>query len=116
MGREHHRELRCLPGCTMEKREPNDEGSWRHRPMTMGMMFHPIRHPFMFPALCILIVLTVMLLMNILLTILVSLDMAGRKQFNGLWIPILLIVGIPGTALYALFRIGDNIMAKEQRT
>jgi hypothetical protein len=51
----------------------------------------------------------VLLILNVLLTILVSLDMAKRAKFNGLWIPILLICGIPGTAIYALFRIGDNI-------
>jgi hypothetical protein len=44
---------------------------------------------------------------NVLLTILVSMDMVRLGRFNGLWIPILLIVGIPGTIMYALFRIGD---------
>jgi hypothetical protein len=46
---------------------------------------------------------------NILLTVLVGLDMTKRAKFNGLWIPILLIAGIPGSAVYALFRIGDSI-------
>lgn len=50
-----------------------------------------------------------MVLVNVLLTILVGLDMAKRSRFNGLWIAILLIAGIPGSAVYALFRIGDSI-------
>jgi hypothetical protein len=49
------------------------------------------------------------LLINILLTVLVSLDMAKRAKFNGLWIPILLIAGMPGSAVYALFRLGDIV-------
>ena len=52
-------------------------------------------------------------IVNILLTIIVSLDMARNKRFNGLWIPVLLIAGIPGSAIYALFRIGDKIQSKE---
>jgi hypothetical protein len=49
------------------------------------------------------------LLLNILLTVLVSLDMAKRAKFNGLWIPILLVAGMPGSAVYALFRLGDIV-------
>jgi hypothetical protein len=49
---------------------------------------------------------------NTLLTILVSLDMKKRGAFNGLWIPLLLIAGIPTSVIYALFRIGDNIQKK----
>ena len=49
---------------------------------------------------------------NILLTILVCLDMKKRGTFNGLWVPLLLIAAIPVTALYALFRIGDNVKEK----
>lgn len=52
---------------------------------------------------------------NVLLTILVSIDMARLGRFNGLWIPILLLVGIPGTALYALFRIGDIMRNAQTR-
>jgi p-aminobenzoyl-glutamate transporter AbgT len=54
------------------------------------------------------------LLLNILLTVLVSLDMAKRAKFNGLWIPILLIAGLPGSAVYAIFRLGD-IVAEAKR-
>ncbi|HMD68898.1 MAG TPA: hypothetical protein VKF42_08470 [Chitinivibrionales bacterium] len=50
-----------------------------------------------------------MVLVNILLTILVGLDMAKRSRFNGLWIAIVLVAGLPGSAVYALFRIGDGI-------
>jgi hypothetical protein len=57
----------------------------------------------------------IFLLVNILLTVLVSMDMARNKRFNGLWIPVLLIAGIPGTAIYALFRIGDIVAAGEAK-
>jgi hypothetical protein len=49
------------------------------------------------------------LLVNVLLTILVGLDMAKRARFNGLWIAIVLVAGLPGSAVYALFRIGDSV-------
>jgi|WetSurMetagenome_2_1015567.scaffolds.fasta_scaffold169278_2 hypothetical protein len=51
-------------------------------------------------------------IINILLTIIVSLDMTKNGRFNGLWIPVLLIAGIPGSIIYALFRIGDKIPCK----
>lgn len=51
-------------------------------------------------------------LINILLTIIVSLDMTKNGRFNGLWIPVLLIAGIPGSIIYALFRIGDRLPGK----
>jgi len=50
-----------------------------------------------------------LLIVNILITILVGLDMAKRSRFNGLWIPILLIAGIPGSIIYSLFRLGDIV-------
>ena len=50
--------------------------------------------------------------LNILLTIIVSLDMARNGRFNGLWIPVLLIAGIPGAVIYSLFRIGDKLPCK----
>jgi hypothetical protein len=53
----------------------------------------------------------VFVLVNILLTILVCMDMAALGRFNALWVPVLLLCGIAGTALYALFRIGDQIRA-----
>jgi hypothetical protein len=51
-------------------------------------------------------------LINILLTIIVSLDMARGGRFNGLWIPVILLAGIPASMIYALFRIGDRIPCK----
>ena len=64
---------------------------------------------------CVLTVLAVVLLINLLLTILVVRDMSARGKVNGLWVPLLLIAGIPVTALYALFRIGDNLKALEEK-
>jgi hypothetical protein len=79
-----------------------------HRYMMRGpfMMRHPRAFRF-----CIAILLLVIALMNILLTIMVCMDMAKMAAFNAIWIPIVLILGIPGTGLYALFRIGDMIKA-----
>jgi hypothetical protein len=51
-------------------------------------------------------------ILNILLTVIVSRDMARGGRFNGLWIPAVLIAGIPVSAIYALFRIGDKIQGK----
>jgi hypothetical protein len=115
--KEHWRDFKDSP-CDRERMENRERDEWnygRHGPMTMGMMFHPVRHPMLFPSLCAIVCLLAFLFVNIILTILVSLDMAKRRQFHGLWIPVLLLMGIPGTGLYALFRIGDNIMAKEQK-
>jgi hypothetical protein len=53
-----------------------------------------------------------MFILNILLTIIVSLDMTRDGRFNGLWIPVVLIAGIPGSIIYALFRLGDKIQSK----
>jgi len=50
-----------------------------------------------------------MIVINILLTIIVAVDMSRIGKFNGLWIALALLAGIPGTALYALFRVGDAI-------
>lgn len=52
------------------------------------------------------------IIINVLLTVIVSLDMARIGQFNGLWVPVILITGIPGAAIYALFRIGNKIAVK----
>ncbi len=77
-------------------------------------MHHPPRCCFFMPVICKLLFLGLMLyaVLNILLTIIVSLDMARNNRFNGLWIPVLLLAGIPGSAIYALFRIGDKIQCK----
>jgi hypothetical protein len=55
-------------------------------------------------------------IINVLLTILVSVDMARIGKFNGLWVAITLLAGIPGTGIYALFRIGDAIERVKQKT
>ena len=79
--------------------------------MREGQM--PFQHNFRHPPFChrglFLGFLLAMVLVNILLTVLVSMDMAALGRFNALWIPVLLLCGIPGTALYALFRIGDQM-------
>jgi hypothetical protein len=109
-------DFKCGPWEKMQGRQHGEWGEW-HGPMAQGLMFHPsIRRFFLIPAMLGLACLFIMFLVNILLTILVSLDMAHRHQFYGLWIPILLLMGIPGTGLYALFRIGDIIKEKEQKT
>ena len=55
---------------------------------------------------------SVLFAVNILLTVLVSLDMKKRNRFNGLWIPPLLLAGIPVSIIYALFRLGDMLQAQ----
>jgi hypothetical protein len=55
---------------------------------------------------------TALLLMgiiNTLLTILASIDMSKTGKFNGIWVAVILLAGIPGMAIFALFRIGDAI-------
>jgi len=51
-------------------------------------------------------------IVNLLLTVIVSMDMAREGRFNGLWIPLLLIAGVPTSIIYALFRIGDKLQGK----
>jgi hypothetical protein len=106
------RERRC---CGRE----GEEGFMPQRPNRWGPMFRngpqammcPMAKMHMHQMLVLRklfrLMVLIILIVNILLTILVSLDMAKRGKFNGLWIPILLLVGIPGTVIYALFRIGD---------
>jgi hypothetical protein len=87
-------------------------GAWcsmqDHRFMMQGRFM--ARHPRAMK-LCIAFLFLVIALVNILLTILVCMDMAKLGTFTPMWIPIILLFGIPGTALYALFRIGDMIKA-----
>jgi hypothetical protein len=66
---------------------------------------HFITHRFFFKILFL-----VFAIVNLLLTILISLDMARLGRFNGLWIPIILLMGVPGSIIYALFRLGDNLL------
>lgn len=67
------------------------------------------RHHMMFRRALLIAFLLAMALVNILLTVLVCVDMAALGRFNALWVPILLLFGIAGTSLYALFRIGDEL-------
>ena len=55
-------------------------------------------------------------ILNVLLTIIVAVDMARIGKFNGLWVAVTLLCGVPGTAIYALFRIGDAIERVKQKT
>jgi hypothetical protein len=60
--------------------------------------------------------LLIMGILNILLTIIVAMDMSRIGKFNGIWIAVTLLCGIPGTAIYAMFRIGDAIERVKQKT
>jgi hypothetical protein len=70
-----------------------------------GFFMH--HHPLPLP--CLMLFGLLIIIVNILLTIITTLDMAKNKYFNGLWIPVMLIAGIPGAIIFALFRIGDKI-------
>jgi len=94
----------CCPGGFM----PGGFCMQDHRFMQPGCFMS--RHPKLFPV-CIALFVIIMALLNILLTILVCADMAKLGAFKAIWIPIILLFGIPGTGLYALFRIGDMIKA-----
>lgn len=109
----YHREYAGPSGEKMEMYGPDNRDYWHYGTKGMKHMWSPMGHHMFRSALLVLTCLFIFLLINILLTILVTLDMARRRQFTGLWIPVLLLMGIPGTALYALFRIGDLIAAKE---
>ena len=79
---------------------------------------HPMRmHGFAGKHLFHLLFLGALLMgvIHILLTITVSLDMARIGRFNGLWVAVTLLAGIPGTAVYALSRIGDAIDRARQK-
>ena len=98
-------------------KEEMEEMGGPGRPCGMGM-YHarfPMHGMYLKHVVMGFIFCTAMLIINILLTILVSLDMAKLNRFNGLWIPILLIAGIPATALYALFRIGDIVLHNQAK-
>jgi hypothetical protein len=118
------------PGCPMMKQAQDQPGPGMGMRMEgkgmcpMGMDRMPCRRAFCGPlggflprccACCVLAILAVVLFINVLLTVLVVRDMAVRNAMNGLWVPLLLVAGIPVTALYALFRIGDNLKALEDK-
>ncbi|MDD5675290.1 MAG: hypothetical protein PHC61_14060 [Chitinivibrionales bacterium] len=84
-----------------------EQGREHHPMWGMPMMQHG--HGHFFIRKIVKMMALACFIMNILLTILVSLDMAKLGRFNGLWIPITLLMGIPGSIIYALFRIGDNL-------
>jgi hypothetical protein len=111
--KDNWQDMKRAPWEKMKAPQYNEWDEWRRGPSSQYWMFHPFRRFFLIPAIFGLTCLLVVFVVNILLTILVSFDMARKQQFNGLWIPVLLLAGIPGTCLYALFRIGDNIKAKE---
>lgn len=81
------------PGC--EK--------FRDRPFHPGLFFGRVLVKLTF--LGFLFFITI----NILLTILVTSDMKKIGRFNALWIPLVLIAGIPISIIYALFRIRDAV-------
>jgi hypothetical protein len=104
------------PGPGLEGRGPwrscpQGRGAW-NCPRTFGPSGYFLPR---FRVCCVLTVLAAVLLVNLLLTILVIKDMSARGRMNGLWVPLLLIAGIPVTALYALFRIGDNLKGLEEK-
>jgi hypothetical protein len=75
-----------------------------------GMQHHPLLLKLILLKLLLLSVfLCVYLAVNILLTVIVATDMKRRNCVNGLWIPLLLLAGIPVSVIYGLFRIGDII-------
>jgi hypothetical protein len=45
---------------------------------------------------------------HVLLTIIVFNDMRARRTMNGLWIVLVLISGVCGAVVYALFRMGER--------
>jgi hypothetical protein len=106
----------------MMGQNPIAERCWNHQGAFQGtgccpvpfMMHHPRLHRMivMKVVACLFLCFLFLATVNILLTVLVSLDMKKRGAFNGLWIPLLIIAGIPASAIYALFRIGD-IQAKK---
>ncbi len=97
------------PGCGAAQFADMGKGN-RHMGRPCFMHYPP--PPFFFVHLFLLLLL-IGGIVNIFLTIIVSLDMARNGRFNGLWIPVLLLIGIPGSAIYALFRIGDKIQCKQ---
>jgi len=112
----HHRMMYGSQGmenkepCMMGQRENeprfgmmNNE-KWQHGRF-MNFMARPHHHNCLFHCALLLF----LGIINILLTIIVALDMARNKCFNGVWIPLMLLAGIPCSLIYALFRIGDRI-------
>jgi hypothetical protein len=47
------------------------------------------------------------LLLNVLLTLLVKKDMGKRNAYNGLWIPVILLGGLPATLIYGVWRMKE---------
>lgn len=99
------------PACEGVPPMMGHQRSWgpccMHCPM---MAHHGLRHLIALKVLFLGLLLYGIL--NILLTIIVSLDMSKVGRFNGLWIPVTLLAGIPGSLIYALFRLGDKLQCK----
>jgi hypothetical protein len=75
-----------------------------------GMKHHPVLMKFILLKMLLLsVLLCVYLAVNILLTVIVVSDMKRRNCVKGLWIPLLLLAGIPASMIYGIFRIGDII-------
>ena len=51
---------------------------------------------------------------HLLLTVWVYQDMRQRDASNGLWLAIVVLTGLLGTAVYALVRIGDIYAATQE--
>ena len=96
------------PGCPMAG-QVKSKGCWRQHRDGCCPMRGPLA-PCCGHALPLLLL--VMGIVNLLLTVIVSMDMAREGRFNGLWIPLLLIAGVPTSIIYALFRIGDKLQGK----
>ncbi len=99
----------CNEPCETSMMGMNRMHSWRE-------MYSSHRHTIKKALAIVCMIMLLCAIINILLTILVILDMTKTGRFNGLWVPLLLIIGVPATALYAMFRIGDSIrFAAEQK-
>jgi hypothetical protein len=94
------------PGCCQAHAGMLQYGMGR---MGGGCMPGRPRHCCAFGLLLLLILIGTV---NILLTVIISQDMAKAGRFNGWWVPLLLIAGVPGSVIYALLRIGDRMQSK----
>jgi hypothetical protein len=86
-------------------------GQWDSHWENYSHHLHMAKRALMMLCLCMMLMAAVI---NVLLTILVTLDMSKGRHFNGLWIPLVLIAGVPATGLYALFRIGDHLSEEKK--
>ncbi len=92
--------------CYKKRHENINAGLSSPRSLAQRIRFRVLRLTKMILGLTFLGTLA-LILVNILLTILVFKDMKKRDDFNGLWIPIILISGMVSIIGYALFRNSD---------